>query len=327
MKKSQLIIVGSILCVILLFFMLIYRSSGGKSYVGDSRISIRVETGINLPKVYLDSLLILVDLYDNDGIEFTQSAVSVFSSALDSQSIQCPISGMNQFRSKFSGGFYTYTTRQEDLRTMQSNPSQFVGVFSNTCPLPDRNANIMVHCDRDSSGMFKAVWSVATIKSMVAQALKSSRFVKIYFTTGEGAVTIEQGGTGGNGSGGNVPGVNGTGGNGTGGNGPGESGGDNDPGSCTSASVNAQINLETGLPNIFSWNEQDGFTYDFSLTCVRGDCENALSVYESNVIGGNVEVRASWAQSSEIEYLATLTVKCNGKVVKVVKRTVQIRCS
>ena len=326
MKKNQLIIGGSILCVILLFFMLIYRSSGGKSYVGDSQISIRVETGINLPKVYLDSLLILVDLYENDGIEFTQSAVSIFSSAVDSQSIQCPISGMNQFRSKFSGGFYTFTARQEDLRTMQSNPSQFVGVFSNTCPLPDRNANIMVHCDRDSSGMFKAVWSVATIKSMVAQALKSSRFVKIYFTMGEGAVTIVQGGQVGNGPVGNGPSGNGPGGNGPGGNGPGDSGGGNDPGSCTSASVNAQINLETGLPNIFSWNEQDGFTYDFSLTCLQ-NCDNALSVYESNVIGGKVEVRASWAQTAEIEYLATLTVKCNGKVVKVVKSTVQIRCS
>lgn len=327
MKKNQLIIGGSILCVILLFFMLIYRSSGGKSYEGDSQISIRVETGINLPKVYLDSLLMLVDLYQMDGIAFTQSSVSVFTSEVDSQSIQCPVSGMNQFRSKFSGGFYTFTARQEDLRTMQSNPAQFVGVFSNTCPLPDQNANIMVHCDRDSSGMFKAVWSVATIKSMVAQALKSSRFVKIYFTTGEGAVTIVQGGQVGNGPVGNGPSGNGPGGNGPGGNGPGDSGGGNDPGSCTSASVNAQINLQTGLPNIFSWNEQDGFTYDFSLTCLRGDCENALSVYESNVIGGNVEVRASWAQSSEIEYLATLTVKCNGKVVKVVKSTVQIRCS
>ena len=323
MKKNQLIIGGSILCVILLFFMLIYRSSGGKSYEGDSQISIRVETGISLPKVYLDSLLMLVDLYQMDGIAFTQSSVSVFTSAADSQSIQCPVSGMNQFRSKFSGGFYTFTARQEDLRTMQSNAAQFVGAFSNTCPLPDQNANIMVHCDRDSSGMSKAVWSVATIKSMVAQALKTSRYLKIYFTTGEGKVSIEPGGQDGTG-----PGGGGSGGNGPGGNGPGGGGsGGDDPGSCTSASVNAQINLQTGLPNIFSWNEQDGFTYDFSLTCVRGDRETALSVYRSDVTGGKVEVEASWAQSSEKEYLATLTVKCNGKVVKVVKSTVQILCS
>jgi len=323
MKKNQLIIGGSILCVVLLFFMLIYRSSGGKSYVGDSQISIRIETGINLPKVYLDSLLTLVDLYQNDGVEFTQSAVSVFSSAVDSQSIQCPISGMNQFRSKFSGGFYTFTARQEDMRTTQLNPAQFVSVFSKTCPLPDQNANLLVHCDRDSSGMFKAVWSVTTIKSMVAQLFKSSRYVKIYFTTGTGKVNIQTpqgdtpGGYGGNEGGGN--GVNG--GDDVGGNGGGDG-----AGSCTSESVNAQINLETGLPNVFSWNEQEGFTYDFSLSCLQ-NCDNALSVYESNVIGGNVEVRASWAQTAEIEYLATLTVKCNGKVVKVIKSTVQIRCA
>ena len=125
MKKNNIIIIiGSIICVVLLFFMLIYRSSGGKSYVGDSQISIRVESGITLPKVYLDSLLTLVDLYQNDGVEFTQSTVSVFSSAVDSQSIECPISGMNQFRSKFSGGFYTFTARQEDIRTMQLNQAQ-----------------------------------------------------------------------------------------------------------------------------------------------------------------------------------------------------------
>ena len=55
MKKNQIIIIGSIICVVLLFFMLIYRSSGGKSYVGDSQISIRVESGITLPSSDTDS--------------------------------------------------------------------------------------------------------------------------------------------------------------------------------------------------------------------------------------------------------------------------------
>ena len=313
MKKNQLIIGGSILCVILLFFVLIYRSSGGKSYEGDSQISIRVETGISLPKVYLDSLLMLVDLYQKDGIAFMQSSVSVFTSAVDSQSIQCPISGMNQFRSKFSGGFYTFTARQEDLRTMQSNPSQFVGVFSNTCPLPDRNANIMVHCDRDSSGMFKAVWSVATIKSMVAQALKTSRFVKIYFTTGEGAVVppgptppvppvgVPPGPTP------PVPPVD-------------------DPGSCTSESVKTELSLSKGAPNTFSWIPQEGFTYDFSLSCADGNCAKALSVNETDVQGGKYDQYASYDEATEISYLATLTVRCNGKFVKKIQKYFTIRC-
>ena len=298
--------------------MLIYRSSGGKSYEGDSQISIRVETGINLPKVYLDSLLMLVDLYQMDGIAFTQSSVSVFTSKVDSQSIQCPVSGMNQFRSKFSGGFYTYTARQEDLRTMRSNAAQFVGAFSNSCPLPDQNANIMVHCDRDSSGMFKAVWSVATIKSLVTQALKTSRYVKIYFTTGKGnvpivqVVQVVQVGQGGNGQGGNGPGGGG-------------SGGD-DPGSCTSESVKTELSLIKGAPNTFSWIPQEGFTYDFSLSCADGNCAKALSVNETDVQGGKFDQYASYDEATEISYLATLIVKCNGKVVKKIQKYVTIRC-
>ncbi|MFM7594826.1 MAG: hypothetical protein ACKO4Y_01465 [Flavobacteriales bacterium] len=322
MKKNQLIIGGSILCVILLFFVLIYRSSGGKSYEGDSQISIRVETGISLPKVYLDSLLMLVDLYQKDGIAFMQSSVSVFTSAVDSQSIQCPVSGMNQFRSKFSGGFYTFTARQADLRTMRSNAAQFVGAFSNTCPLPDKNANIMVHCDRDSSGMFKAVWSVATIKSLVTQALKTSRFVKIYFTTGEGKVPIEPGGQVGNG-----PGGGGSGGGGSGGNGPGGGGsGGDDPGSCTSESVKTELSLIKGAPNTFSWIPQEGFTYDFSLSCADGNCAKALSVNETDVQGGKYDQYASYDEATEISYLATLTVRCNGKTVKKIQKYFTIRC-
>ena len=178
-----------------------------------------------------------------------------------------------------------------------------------------------MHCDNYSSG-FKAAWSVDTIKSKVAQLLKTSRYVKIYFTTGTGKVNIQT-------PHGHTPGVHvvNNGGDNGGNEGEDEVGNDGEEGSCTSESVNAQINLETGLPNIFSWNDQEGFTYDFSLSCTRGDRETALSVNRSNVIGGKVEVEASWAQSSEKEYLATLTVKCNGKVVKVVNRTVQIRCS
>jgi len=310
MKKNQIIIIGSIICVVLLFFMLIYRSSGGKSYLGDSQISIRVESGITLPKVYLDSLLTLVDLYQNDGVEFTQSTVSVFSSSVDSQSIECPISGMNQFRSKFSGGFYTFTARQEDIRTMQLNPAQFVSAFSKTCPLPDQNASLLVHCDNDSSG-FKAAWSVNTIKSLVAQLLKTSRYVKIYFTTGTGVIIqtppvgpVPQGPVG------PVGPVSG------------------DLGSCNASSVEADvINFQACRPNVFSWIHQEGFNYDFSLTCVEGSDENAISVNQSDVQGGNVNVLATYIQATDKRYVAKVSVKCNGKVIKVIKKDrVYISC-
>ena len=180
MKKNQLIVLGIGLSVLLLFFMLIFKSAKGRYYQGDSQISIRVETGIKLPKVYLDSLLELVSLYEGTGtpIPYTQSSVSVFTSATDSLVVSCPISGLNQFRTLFSDNFYSFTDREDDLRTMRLNADQFVGSFANNCPLPDKNAPIIVHCYKDSSNsdrkMYIAEFSVATIKALVAKALAAN---------------------------------------------------------------------------------------------------------------------------------------------------------
>lgn len=318
MKKNQIVIIGIVLSVILLFFMIIYRSSNGKDYAGDTQISIRVENGIKLPKVYLDSLLTLVALYDIDGTLYTQSTVSVFKSETDSVNISCPVSGMNQFRRIFSNNFYTYTERESDLRNMQLNPALYVEGFSNTCTLNDAKV-IRVHCSMDSTtgGGHKAEWSVNTIKTMVLNQLKANsaggRYIRIYFTTGIGVTTEPASGVSGvsvNPPGGTPP---------PGGNPPADL--------CKSSAVDAQFSFEKGLPNVFSWNEQEGFTYDFSLSCKRGDCETSLSKNMSNVGGGVVEVEASYAQATEKEYLATLTVRCNGKVVKTITKIVQLVCA
>jgi hypothetical protein len=323
MKKNQLIIIGIGLSVLLLLFMLIYRSSNGKDYIGDTRISIRVETGIKLPKVYLDSLLELVSLYEGTGnpIPYTQSSVSVYTSETDSLVVSCPISGLNQFRTIFSNNFYSYLDREDDMRTMRLNADQFVGSFDKNCLLPDTNANIIVHCSIDSSDgkMYIAEFSVATIKALVAKALAanmtSSNYIKIYFTTGEGKVDIPIG-----------PGVVII-------DGPVNETVDEpvnetvDETPCKAKDVNAQISLQRGNPNVFSWIDQPGFTYDFTLVCFDGNCEAALRVNQTNVTGGIVNVEAAFAQATDIIYTATLIVKCKGNVVKKVTKNVKIVCA
>jgi hypothetical protein len=337
MKKNHLIIIGIGLSVLLLLFMLIYRSSNGKDYIGDTQISIRVETGIKLPKVYLDSLLELVSLYEGTGtpIPYTQSSVSVYTSEIDSLVVSCPISGLNQFRTIFSNNFYSYIDREDDMRTMRLNADQFVGSFANNCPLPDKDAYIIVHCSLDSSNgdgkMYIADYSVATIKALVAKALAanmtSSNYIKIYFTTGEGKVDIPEGPYKGKDKGPKK--------------GPGDeiidgpvNGPVNEPvpepegeKPCKAKDVDAQILLQRGNPNVFSWNDQPGFTYDFTLVCFDGNCEAALRVNQTNVTGGIVNVEAAFAQATDIIYTATLIVKCKGKVVKKVTKNVKIVCA
>ena len=336
MKKNHLIIIGIGLSVLLLLFMLIYRSSNGKDYIGDTQISIRVETGIKLPKVYLDSLLELVSLYEGTGtpIPYTQSSMSVYTSEIDSLVVSCPISGLNQFRTIFSNNFYSYIDREDDMRTMRLNADQFVGSFANNCPLPDKNANIIVHCSIDSSDgkMYIAELSVATIKALVAKALAanmtSSNYIKIYFTTGEGKVDIPEGPEGPKGpDDGQNDGQNNGQNNGQNDGQDDGNDGQDDEKPCKANDVNAQISLQRGNPNVFSWNEQPGFTYDFTLVCFDGNCEAALRVNQTNVSGGIVNVEAAFAQATDIIYTATLIVKCKGKVVKKVTKNVKIVCA
>jgi uncharacterized membrane protein YgcG len=330
MKKNQIVVIGIAASVVLLFFMLIYRSSGGKSYDGDTNIEIRIQTGIVLPKSYTDSLLELVNLYFlSDNSSYTQSSVSVYNSAVDFEEVACPKSGMNQLRSLFSNNFYTFAARSADLTNMRVNQAQYVGSFSKTCPVPDQNA-ILVQCTLDKeSQSHRAAMSVSKIKSQIADALKAStvegaRQIKLYFITGvlsDGPIKEPPGGGGGGGQGGQ---------GGNGGYGGDNNGGGNGPQPeppVKVEAVNTQLSFQKGLPNVFTWNEQPGYTYDFSLVLHEGDKESALSVYRSDVSGGSVEVEASYAQATEKMYLATLTVKLNGKVKKTLSKVVRLVCA
>jgi hypothetical protein len=99
-------------------------------------------------------------------------------------------------------------------------------------------------------------------------------------------------------------------------------------GGCKKRNVSAsEITFESGLPNVFSWIEDEGMTYDFSLKCTAGNCDTGLNVSKTNVSGGQVEVRASYEESTEKKYTATLVIKCGGKVLKTLTKTVKIVCA
>ena len=332
MKKNQIVIVGVIVMILLLFFMLIYRSDGGLKNIGDSKITIKIEPNIKLSTSYSDSLLELVDLYisDSDEKNYSQSSLSVFKMDGSSIDIVAPISGINQFRSFFSSSFYTYTDRQEDITRLKSNVNQFSSSFINNCSLSNEVA-IKIGCALDSSsGFYIPDFSVREIKEMVKRSLFNNmeKVVHIHFTTGEsgGIPVIENNGEGGKG----------------GANGPtrepgGPGGVINDPGSpvgdtppvvnCKASDVATSISFTAGLPNIFTWTEQDGFTYDFSISCTQGDCSTGLSYRRENVSGGSIDIEASYEQATEKKYTATLTIKCNGKVLKSITKVVKLLCA
>jgi hypothetical protein len=297
--------------------------------MGDSNITIKIESGIKLAPSYSDSLLELVDLYQTNGVDmqFSQSSISVYKMDGTTIDISAPISGMNQFRSFFSSNFYTYDERKEDLLRLKTNANQYTPSFINNANLPDEAA-IKIKCVLDSvNGNHVPEFSVMEIKQMVQSSIlvNNQKLVHIHFTTG-----VSSG----------IPTV----GDGTGGTemdgGTGNKGGDRDNGrdrvdvgtdepspTCNPKDVSTSMSFTAGLPNVFTWNPEDGYTYDFSISCSQGDCSTGLSYRKENVYDGVVEVEASWEQATEKKYTATLTVKCNGKVVKTVTKVVKLICA
>lgn len=326
MKKNQLILIGTVGAVLLLFFMLIYRSTGGYNNLPDTSIFIRIQEGVKLPQSYSDSLLELLDLYESESAEkkFSQSKLFVYKSDGTSIEIAAPISGMNQFRSVFSSSFYTYEARKADMLLLKQNSAQFVSNFQNNANLPSGEEAIKITCKKDSAGEFQPVLFVKEIKSLIkSKIIAGQTEISIYFTSEElepptidEPVNSPDGPDDTNGTD-QVPGE----GNGADGDQP-------EPEIvCKANDVKTEISFEPGLPNIFSWTEQEGYTYDFTLSCMRGDCSTGLSVNRSNVIGGSTEVQASWDEATEKRYTATLIVKCNGQVLKTITKTVKLVCS
>jgi hypothetical protein len=208
--------------------------------------------------------------------------------------------------------------------------NQFSSSFTNNCSLPNEVA-IKIGCSLDSSsGFYTPEFSVREIKEMVKRSLfnNSEKVIHIHFTTGESAGIPVEGNDGGDGQGG-AEGPTGK---------PGGPGGvivDQGPigettpvvVNCKASDVATSISFTAGLPNVFTWTEQDGFTYDFSISCTQGDCSTGLSYRRENVSGGSIDVEASYEQATEKKYTATLTIKCNGKVLKSITKVVKLLCA
>jgi hypothetical protein len=333
MKKNQLIVIGTVSTVLFLFFILIYRSSDNYNFQSNVQLSIRIQEGVTLPNTYSDSLLDLLDIYESTStpIAFSQTSLLVYKNDGSSIEIAAPISGMNQLRSIFSSDFYTYAERKEDVLRLKQNSSQYIVNFRNNSNLPAGENAIKISCTLDSAtNTHIPVMSIRALKEIVkSRIIASESPITIYFTTEqiEPPVVQDPGDII------NNPGQS---------NGPKEPKGQPENGenkidekakqpepkiSCKEKDVHTDISFEAGLPNVFSWTEQPGYTYNFSLSCTKGDCTTGLSVNESNVVGGSVSVPASYDEATEKKYTATLTIYCNGKQLKKITKVVKLVCA
>ena len=335
MKKNQIIVLGVIISIFLLFFMLIFRSKDGKSYLEDTEISIKIDSPITLQKAYSDSFLQLVDLYLNQDADlYSQSFVLFYqNNTSDPLQIACPKSPLNKLRTVFSENFYNYEARKNDLAAMKGNPPEYLENFVKTSQ-SNTYDSIYIKCNKDdTTGEYLAEYSIKSIKDMIRERITKNSFkIIIVFTTKASSVIDEPGDTvsvgpktpvGPGGKDEPQPPV-------------GRGGKDEpqppvveveEPPKAPKLKP-VSISFESGLPNVFSWNTQDGYTYDFSLKCNRGDCSTGISVVENDVSNGSVSVRASFKESTDKLYEATLTVKLNGKVVKTItKKDVRILCA
>lgn len=331
MKSTYLLIIGISISVMLLFFMVIYRSSHGKNFIGNTQISIKIARDIKLSKKFSDSLLYLVDTYDQSRGNYSQSTVSVLFSSKDSVSLSCPISPMNQFRKNFSNNFYTYAARKKDLNTMHENASQYTGAFKKKCSIKDNFAQIIVACRKTNSMLYESELSVRAIQTKVLQILANSRYVRIYFVNSQKEITKDSDGDGIADDKDACPTVKGSAKN----NGcpikqkpkPDDPKDDTqeDPkiqlGNCKKADIIPDLSFKPGKPNEFTWDYNSEYTYDFSLNCTSEICDDAKpAMNEVNIQEGKYKVYATHEESRDKEYLATLTVHCNGKKFKYTKK-------
>ena len=150
MKKNQIIVLGVIISIFLLFFMLIFRSKDGKSYLEDTEISIKIDSPITLQKAYSDSFLQLVDLYLNQDADlYSQSSVLFYqNNTSDPLQIACPKSPLNKLRTVFSENFYNYEARKNDLAAMKGNPPEYLENFVKTSQ-SNTYDSIYIKCNKD----------------------------------------------------------------------------------------------------------------------------------------------------------------------------------
>ena len=307
--------------------MIIYKSDKLHDYKGETKISIYVQNGVNLQNP--ESLLQLIDVYEgtSNPAPYTQSVLEIYTNGSPASVISSP-SFLNNFRNFFNSKFYIYDERKIDLEEFRSNSSDYSELCKSTTDNLPSNSDIEVTIVDGQPSL-----SYQQIKDSIKSLLNGiSRNITITFNSNK-IVT-------------DVPGehkIN-------------ESITINNPKKSDSNKdvvnvydsepavvdepisvkksvktgkdvTTSSITFEQGLPNVFTWTQDEGMTYDFSLKCDKGFCENALNISNNGVDGGRVEVRASFAESTEKLYKATLVIKSGGKVLKTITKTVKLVCS
>jgi hypothetical protein len=328
MKKNQIVLIGVLSSILLLFFMLVYKSDKEHSFSGESKISIYVENGITLPNS--DSLRYLINVFSAEAIgtpqDFTQTTLDIYTNGTPEEISSRP-TGIAKLRNFFSSNYYTFEDRVSDINGMHASVSEYSNKLKSTSSPAPTNTDIVVYMNGE--GILSLSYS--KLKDSITSLLNGQKRDLI--------ISVVTNGTGGKGGTGDIY------------EGPEEPKSPKDPkdpkvpklpedpkipklpkdppaGGCKKNNVStSEITFEPGLPNVFSWVENEGMTYDFSLKCAQGNCETGLSVTKSNVSGGQVEIRASYEESTEKKYIATLTIKCDGKVLKTITKTVKIVCA
>ena len=74
-QKNQIILIGVSASVLLLFFMIVFKSDKDHAFLGTSKISIYVENGGNLSNS--ESLLQLIDIYSDASLPVKFTALSL----------------------------------------------------------------------------------------------------------------------------------------------------------------------------------------------------------------------------------------------------------
>ncbi len=322
MKKNQIILIGVLSSILFLFFMLVYKSDKEHTFSGESKISIYVENGITLPNS--DSLRYLINVFSVEAIgtpqDFTQTSLDIYTNGTPEEISSRP-TGIAKLRNFFSSNFYTFEDRVSDINEMHAGVSEYSSKLKSTSSPAPTNIDIIVYINGE--GILSLPYS--KLKDSINFLLNGQKrdLIISVVTNGTGDIYED----------------------------PEEPKSPKDPkdpevpkdpkdpkvpklpkdppgGGCNKNNVStSDITFEPGLPNVFSWVEDEGMTYDFSLKCVQGNCETGLSVNKLDVSGGQVEVRASYEESTEKRYTATLVIKCGGKVLKTITKTVKIVCA
>lgn len=326
MKKNQILIIGISASILFLFFMIIYKTDKLHDYTGESKISVYVQNGVNLQNP--ESLLQLIDVYEgtSNPTPYSQSILEIYKNGSPASVISSP-SFLNNFRNFFNSKFYVYDERKIDLEEFKKTNSEYLEICKSTTDNLPNNPDIEVKIVDGQPSL-----SYQQLKDSIKSLLNGvNRNITITFNSNK-IVTNEP----------NEDKVNET----ITINKPNKKEPNKDDVSQYESEpavvdepisvkksktkndvTTSSITFEQGLPNVFSWTEDEGMTYDFSLKCDKGNCENALNVSDNGVEGGRIEVRASYAESTEKQYKATLVIKSGGKVLKTITKTVKLVCS